>query len=358
VTLFADVAHSARYIMERTDPDESGESLYLTMESVYEALPHCRVITLDPEQVNVLPNIGPTDDALSESAASMVALLARCEQPDGALPFRNVLLDFGQGIELNYEGAWFSGESIPGRGTVEGTWRYYLKGAMLRWTPQDTETTLSVTPLIGSNEPSAGIRVRSPGVMIAFDSEVVPEWPPVEDDDDDYFIDKAEHGRFHGIMLPSVSAQEQGVLPVLHSATRTGVMAVARVLEFLDAFNVDVVPAPESRQVRRRREREGTPQVNFVVAIRQSARRERPATNGHREFSHRFERRGHYRHVTRGSHAKPEHMKPCSRCGTCRREWVPPHVVGPQDKVLIPKRRDVKPTRVGETADATSRPAS
>lgn len=67
-------------------------------------------------------------------------------------------------------------------------------------------------------------------------------------------------------------------------------------------------------------------------------------------YSHRFERRGYTRHVTKGSHAKADLIQPCYRrdaegnltCPNgCRREWVPPTIVGDEELPFVPKTRVV-----------------
>ncbi len=130
-------------------------------------------------------------------------------------------------------------------------------------------------------------------------------------------------------------------------------LSALRALFLLDSSNVEIVAAPVSRQVRRAVERsQGHRQIAMSVQVRarQHASKPRKAGERKREFSHSFERRGVYRHVTRGPHAKPEHMKPCPRDdaahrasgGLCRREWVPGHVVSAgEGKPFVPKTRRV-----------------
>lgn len=72
-----------------------------------------------------------------------------------------------------------------------------------------------------------------------------------------------------------------------------------------------------------------------------------------RDYAYAFDRRGHYKHVTKGPHVKnPDHMKPCPIWQTrhpetmvCRREYVPPTVVGvAEGRPYVPKSRTVDAT--------------
>jgi hypothetical protein len=127
-------------------------------------------------------------------------------------------------------------------------------------------------------------------------------------------------------------------------------LVALRAVFLLESANVELTQVPVTRQVRRAAERsEGQTRIALTVTVRMArrTRRKAPAGSG-RDCAYAWERRGHYRHVTRGPHATPEHMRPCPRedeahrasGGCCRREWVPPHVVGAgEGKPLIPKAR-------------------
>jgi hypothetical protein len=124
-----------------------------------------------------------------------------------------------------------------------------------------------------------------------------------------------------------------------------------RAMFLLDSINVELAPVAVSRQVRRSVERsEGQRRIAMTVHVRRRSRkiRARQGKGPTREFAYAFERIGHYRHVTRGPHATEQYLKPCPRedaahratGGRCRREWIPPHVVGADEgKPLIPKAR-------------------
>lgn len=128
-------------------------------------------------------------------------------------------------------------------------------------------------------------------------------------------------------------------------------LAVMDALYFLDSHNVTLGEATVSRQVRRRAEREGIQIAQTVRVAATRVRDRRPGKGGTANYSHRFERKGYTRHVTKGSHAKADLMKPCYRrdpktneltCPDgCRREWVPPTIVGDENLPFVPKARIV-----------------
>ena len=128
--------------------------------------------------------------------------------------------------------------------------------------------------------------------------------------------------------------------------------ATIEALYFLDSHNVTVEEADVGRQGRRRAKRSGAKIAKTVRIAPTSIRRERkPGKGGTANYSHRFERRGYTRHVTKGSHAKADLMRPCYRrdgktgeltCPNgCRREWTPPTIVGPDHLPFVPKSRMV-----------------
>lgn len=129
-----------------------------------------------------------------------------------------------------------------------------------------------------------------------------------------------------------------------------GIERAIAVLYMIEAANVELVERAESRQSRRQAERKGE-QISLQVVVRPPKRRRQDAIirapGDPRKFSHRFEVRGVYHHVTRGPHvADPSNLKPCpvwrerhEHSELCRREWVPPFVKGPEDVPLVPKRR-------------------
>lgn len=126
----------------------------------------------------------------------------------------------------------------------------------------------------------------------------------------------------------------------------------------------------------KRAEKRGWP-IALTVFVRVPRRRTQRASEGNgsaRDYTHRFDRIGHYKHVQKGPHVrcrvclnKDEKRSSCERChGTgldpalvkpctrrdettgdltcphgCRREWHEPSVVGPEDKPYVPKARRV-----------------
>lgn len=128
-------------------------------------------------------------------------------------------------------------------------------------------------------------------------------------------------------------------------------LAVIDSLYFLESHNVTIEDAQVSRQVRRQAERSGG-EIRIAQTVRvgpTKVRREpREGKGGTANYSHRFERRGYTRHVTKGSHAKADLIRPCYRRDAegnltcpdgCRREWVPPTIVGDEDLPFVPKSR-------------------
>lgn len=147
----------------------------------------------------------------------------------------------------------------------------------------------------------------------------------------------------HPEMLDTIRA-EAGII------THMSFLAL-RAMYLLDAANVSLEDAPLSRQVRRNAERKNIG-ISKVVRVYRSSKREPKVTHqtvSGKDFSHRFERRGHYNHVTKGPQFKKDYIKLCSRrdpktgeltCPDgCRRVWIPDTVVGPEDKPFIPKTR-------------------
>jgi hypothetical protein len=120
-----------------------------------------------------------------------------------------------------------------------------------------------------------------------------------------------------------------------------------KALYLLDSHNVDLEPVPVSRQVRRSVERsQGKREIALTVAIRRTRRdyQRRPPSGRTREYSHAHDRRGYYRHVTRGSHVQnPDKLTPCVEHPVCRREYVRPTVVGAAPgRIYIPKTREIR----------------
>jgi hypothetical protein len=127
----------------------------------------------------------------------------------------------------------------------------------------------------------------------------------------------------------------------------SAVRLALKVLYLIDAANVDVVETALSRQARRQAERSGA-QIAWVVEVKPPRSTPKPdsETDSKRNYSHRFEVRGNFAHYREDSwlfqHSPPEEIRPCPRCGRCRRVWRSPHIKGPADRPLAIKVRRVE----------------
>ena len=154
-----------------------------------------------------------------------------------------------------------------------------------------------------------------------------------------------------GALLGCIRAEQGGqgnaaLQSVLATATATAVRTALKLLYLLDSANVELEATRVSRQVRRQAERAGA-RIAWTVKVRAPQRNENDGREpGQREYSHRFEVRGNFAHHREGSwlyaHSTPEEIRPCPRCGRCRRVWRPPHVKGPVDRPLAIKIRRVE----------------
>jgi hypothetical protein len=127
------------------------------------------------------------------------------------------------------------------------------------------------------------------------------------------------------------------------------VMHTLRALYLLQSVNVELVPAGVSRQVRRNAERRGA-KIAHVVHIRQTQSRRFYVPSGRRaNYSHSFERRGGYWHVTRGPHVRnPDKLAPCPEwrerhpwSEVCRREYHGPTLIDAgEGKPIVLKTRE------------------
>jgi hypothetical protein len=126
-----------------------------------------------------------------------------------------------------------------------------------------------------------------------------------------------------------------------------------KALYLLESANVMLAQRTVSRQVRRAVERSGgRRRIALTVTIRLAGgrRSSKGVSGGRRDYSHSFERRGNYHHITRGPHARPEKMSPCPQwrdrhphSELCRREYHPPTVVGAAEgRPFRPKVRRLK----------------
>jgi len=117
-------------------------------------------------------------------------------------------------------------------------------------------------------------------------------------------------------------------------------------LYFLESANVLLAQPQVSRQTRRASERTETP-IAQRVYVRAPTRRSRGDEDGRRrEYSHRFEVRGHYRHFGAGTRLyravardQPDKLLDVPSRGSCVRVWCPPFIKGPADKPLVVKSR-------------------
>lgn len=134
------------------------------------------------------------------------------------------------------------------------------------------------------------------------------------------------------------TTQARGLL----EATRV----ILRALWLLEMSNVEIVDAPVTRQMRRSAQRQQG-QIAMTVHIASNRKQYLPrdadtetGEERHVEYSHRFRVRGHPAHFplgTRMADSRPDMVRPCARCGKCRRIYVPPYIKGPEEKPLILK---------------------
>jgi hypothetical protein len=148
----------------------------------------------------------------------------------------------------------------------------------------------------------------------------------------------------------------------LATATASAVRTALKVLYLLDSANVELDRTAVTRQVRREAQRSGA-EIAWVVKVRAPNTREKDGdTRITREFSHRFEVRGNFAHHREGSwlyeHSAPEDIRPCPRCGQCRRIWRSAHVKGPLDRPLAVKIRHVDFPPMEERGDSATTPPS
>jgi hypothetical protein len=133
----------------------------------------------------------------------------------------------------------------------------------------------------------------------------------------------------------------------LAATSGAAVRMALKALYLLDTANVEIVGAPLSRQARRQAERKGA-QIAWVVQVRpptSSAEKDSADEDSSQSYSHRFEVRGNFAHYKEGSwlyeHSDPDEIRPCPRCGRCRRVWRQAHIKGPVDRPLAIKVRRV-----------------
>lgn len=108
-----------------------------------------------------------------------------------------------------------------------------------------------------------------------------------------------------------------------------------------------VEPVPVSRQVRRAAEREGS-EIALCVMVRRKYRKRTPgSTTNARDYSHRFDRAGHWKHHPAGTRIadnRPELIRDWVDAEgrahpQSRRIWCPPTVIGDEALPYVPKER-------------------
>lgn len=152
--------------------------------------------------------------------------------------------------------------------------------------------------------------------------------------------------RTHGGIVGAHRATSKGD-PLANSRLLAATTAICfrlalRVLYLLDTINIELVDVELTRQERRLAERKHHGKAVRISITRRStssAKAESETT----EFSHQFEVRGNFAHYGPETQlfrrSEPTDLKPCPRCGTCRRVWRSPHIKGPTDKPLVVKVR-------------------
>jgi hypothetical protein len=117
-------------------------------------------------------------------------------------------------------------------------------------------------------------------------------------------------------------------------------------LSILEADEVELIDAPIEAKKKAKAERLGH-QISQVVFIRPGKRylNPNPASGELMEYSHRFWVRAHTKHFqvgTRVADSRPDLVKACHRCGSCRRVPTKAFIKGPPDRPLVPKSLAVR----------------
>lgn len=266
-------------------------------EVAYSQLSMARVITIPPVQFAALP---PFADSIDASVDPVIDTLAH--EP---LPFDPLYIDLG------------------GR-TGRSGWNHEL-GLVL---------SKSIVP---ANMVS-GELLESTQVLVFYGIESGPQLLPVISTQGM----NAGQRDWAFITSPDIPIGSEIASAARASAWRASDVA-ARALMFINSYNVDLGPAPMPRGERRQAQRKGHSVAQTVVVRPPKRRTTAVSEPDGRNFSHRFERRGHYKHFpagTRLADAAPEKLSWSTERGEyVRRLWCPPHVVGPADKPFIPKVR-------------------
>lgn len=124
-----------------------------------------------------------------------------------------------------------------------------------------------------------------------------------------------------------------------------GAAEILKVLYFLDTPNIEIVDAPVSRQVRRQAERSGATIAKTIFVRHNTKRSSRDDDGEHIDYSHRFEVRGHWKYYPEGTQiadARPDLLRYVPGRGMCRKIWCPPFVKGDPEKPLVLKTRRLR----------------
>lgn len=148
-------------------------------------------------------------------------------------------------------------------------------------------------------------------------------------------------------LIPPTGEHPESRVAGLTSALFRGAGEMLKILYFLDTPNIELVDAPLTRQIRRQAERSGAI-IAKTIFVKHSQRRSAPTDHDdaeHLDYSHRFEVRGHWKYYpegTRTADARPDLLRYVPGRGMCRKIWCPPFVKGPEDKPLVVKTRRVR----------------
>lgn len=376
---FKPVIEQARALARtRIRPGESSNPprpLMSMMEANY--LQECHVVTIDPEQVAVLPEWGSAEEVIEYGA-------------EAELPFESVYIDFeGAGGIAPLGGVDIYDQPCPIRGALmfrridtghltvavigwpEGT---TLRRLHTEWTPYETLGWFVFDDAIHSRPDGEAIAVGDlplvlPGLRggetggmalsVSTSTCAFTILEPGESQDDEI-----DHPDLPGYaVLPTNKRELQRVTEDADDLTNQLMWwshliwvltkKAMAALSIVEAEEVILVDAPMERRDLKRAKKRGWPIAQHVL-IRPSRRRadgERVVSGKRADFSHRFWVRGHNKHFplgTRMATARPDLVKPCPRidmatnCGFCRRVWTPPFIKGPDDKPLVLKTLHTK----------------
>lgn len=151
--------------------------------------------------------------------------------------------------------------------------------------------------------------------------------------------------------IPPAGVKAEARIAGMSSVLLKGASEMLKVLYFLDTPNVELGEAHLSRQVRRQAERSGAT-IAKTVFVKHNSKRYQPKNDDsteHIEFSHQFEVRGHWKYYpegTRTADARPDLLRYVPGRGMCRKIWCPPFIKGDPDKPLVIKTRRVREEQI------------